>query len=280
MRLQSVRLQNFRQHVDSTIEFRPGLTGIIGPNGAGKSTILEAIAWAIYGASAARGTNDTIRFSRAQPRAKVLVDLLFELNHHEYRVTRTLNAADLFVDNGSTPIATGATAVTGYLQARLGMTRQEFFNTYFTGQKELQFLAQMGPTERGKFLAQVLGYERLRRAQSLASDRRRQLKAQIDGLRSGLPDPDLLAAEMKSAETRAKEAKKSAAKLTRQRDKLVADYQVLEPKWVQAQTVREQARELAHSMARAQQEHDNVQRDLARITTELQAIDEAEKTAE
>ena len=44
------------------------------------------------------------------------------------------------------------------------MTRDEFFNTYFTGQKELQFLAQMGPAERGRFLAQVLGYERLRLA--------------------------------------------------------------------------------------------------------------------
>ena len=70
MRLQRLRLQNFRQHVDNTIEFRRGLTGIIGPNGAGKSTILEAIAWAIYGAAAARGTNDTIRFSRAAPRAR------------------------------------------------------------------------------------------------------------------------------------------------------------------------------------------------------------------
>jgi exonuclease SbcC len=277
MRLQTVRLQNFRQHVDSTIEFRRGLTGIIGPNGAGKSTILEAIAWAIYGASAARGTNDTIRFSRAQPRAKVLVDLVFELDSHEYRVTRTLNAADLFVDNGITPLATGATAVTGYLQAKLGMTRQEFFNTYFTGQKELQFLAQMGPTERGKFLAQVLGYERLRKAQGLAADKRRQLKAQIDGLRSGLPDPEVLTGELKAADTRTRDARKAAARLNKQRDKLAGEHAALEPKWIQAQAVREQARELAHTLGRAQQEFQNVQRDLERISTELQAIDEAEK---
>ena len=277
MRLRTVRLQNFRQHVDSTIEFRRGLTGIIGPNGSGKSTILEAIAWAIYGASAARGTNDTIRFSRAQPRAKVLVDLVFELDQHEYHVTRTLNAADLFVDNGITPIATGATAVAGYLQGKLGMTRQEFFNTYFTGQKELQFLAQMGPTERGKFLAQVLGYERLRKAQTLATEKRRQLKAQIDGLRAGLPDPDVLAAELKTAEARVKEAHKAAARQIKQRDKLVAEHDALEPKWAQAQLVREQARELTHTRDRAQQEHENVQRDLERIAAELRAIDEAEK---
>ncbi|HEY0672461.1 MAG TPA: SMC family ATPase [Longimicrobiales bacterium] len=277
MRLQRVRLQNFRQHADSTIEFNRGLTGIIGPNGAGKSTILEAIAWAVYGSSAARGTNDTIRFSRAQPRAKVIVDLLFELDSHEYRVTRTLNNADLFLDNGITPIATGATGVTAYLQNKLGMTRQEFFNTYFTGQKELQFLASMGPAERSRFLAQVLGYERLRKAQVLASDRRRELKAQIEGLRSGLPDADALVGELKAAELRVKEAKKNLARLIRQRDKLAAEHETLAPRWADAQAARDQARELAHALTRAQQELENVERDLARIAGELDAIKTAEK---
>src|SRR3954465_5059998 len=112
MQLRRLRLQNFRQHVNNTIEFRPGITGIIGPNGAGKSTILEAIAWSIYGASAARGTNDTIRFSRAPAKSKVVVELTFDLDTHEYRVTRTLTSADVYLDNGLNPVATGVGAVT------------------------------------------------------------------------------------------------------------------------------------------------------------------------
>jgi len=58
MRLHSLQLTNFRQHVDTHIEFETGITGIIGPNGSGKSTILEAIAWALYGMPAARGTRE------------------------------------------------------------------------------------------------------------------------------------------------------------------------------------------------------------------------------
>src|SRR5690606_32266924 len=92
MRLVRLSLLNFRQHANTEIEFRPGLTGIIGPNGAGKSTILEAIGWAIYGSAAARGTNDTIRFSRAPGRSRVQVELVFDLAGHEYRVVRTLNS--------------------------------------------------------------------------------------------------------------------------------------------------------------------------------------------
>ena len=79
MRLNRLRLLNFRQHADTEIEFDSGLTGIIGPNGAGKSTILEAIAWALYGGDTARGGKDSIRFSRAAPRASVRVELDFEL---------------------------------------------------------------------------------------------------------------------------------------------------------------------------------------------------------
>ena len=44
----------------------------------------------------------------------------------------------------------------------LGMTREEFFNTYFTGQKELAVMAGMSAPERAQFLSRVLGYERIR----------------------------------------------------------------------------------------------------------------------
>ena len=44
MKLLRLRLENFRQHVDSDIVFRDGMTAIVGANGSGKTTILEAIA--------------------------------------------------------------------------------------------------------------------------------------------------------------------------------------------------------------------------------------------
>jgi exonuclease SbcC len=90
VRLGRLRLVNFRQHVETEIEFDSGLTGIIGPNGAGKSTILEAIAWALYGGNTARGGNESIRFHRAAARAPVRVELDFELAGHRYKVVRGL----------------------------------------------------------------------------------------------------------------------------------------------------------------------------------------------
>ena len=158
MRLNQLRLRNFRQHADTTIDFESGLTGLIGPNGSGKTTILEGIAWALYGMPAARGTREGIRSLRAPARASVKVELDFELAGHRYRVARTLSGAELYLDGAASPIATSITGVTELLRRRLGMSQQEFFNTYFTGQKELSVMAAMGPAERAQFLSRVLGY--------------------------------------------------------------------------------------------------------------------------
>src|SRR5258707_12886092 len=112
MRLNSLRLVNFRQHADSFITFEGGLTGIIGPNGSGKSTILEAIAWALYGQDAASGKKETIRSLRAGPNAKVSAELDFELGGHRYLVKRGLTQAELYLDGADSPVANSLTGVT------------------------------------------------------------------------------------------------------------------------------------------------------------------------
>jgi len=43
VKLQRLRLVNFRQHADTEIVFGDGITGIIGPNGSGKTTLVNCI---------------------------------------------------------------------------------------------------------------------------------------------------------------------------------------------------------------------------------------------
>ncbi|MEK6610413.1 MAG: SMC family ATPase, partial [Gemmatimonadota bacterium] len=217
MRLHRLHLVNFRQHRDTDIEFGPGLTGIIGPNGTGKSTLLEAIAWAIYGMEAARGTRDSIRWRRAKARSEVKVELEFGLGAHEYRVVRTLYGADLFLDAAPQPIATTINEVSSRLTRVLGMSRDEFFNTYFTGQKELALMATMKPTERGQFLSRLLGYDKLRLAQERVRQRRSELRAELSAIEVGWPDPAALAAER---ERRAAAREEAARRLAEAGDAL------------------------------------------------------------
>src|SRR5436309_2194233 len=208
MQLLRLRLVNFRQHADTDLEFGPGITGIIGPNGSGKTSILEAIAWALYGVQAVRGDKDSIRRLGAKGRAGVEVDLEFRLGAHEYRVKRGLSTAVLHQDGQV--IANSLKAVTDKLERTLGMTHDEFFNTYFTGQKELAVMAALGKTERAAFLSRVLGYERLREAQERVREVRNGVAAEVRGLEAGLPDGAALAAARQAAEQRLSGARRSA----------------------------------------------------------------------
>ncbi|MGH7515134.1 MAG: AAA family ATPase [Gemmatimonadales bacterium] len=241
MQIHRIRLSNFRQHEHTELVLGAGLTGIVGPNGAGKTTILEAIAWAMYGMPAARGSRETIRRRGAPPRSRVEVELEFGLGAHQYRIVRTLNGAELYQDGEPAPIANSIGAVTERVTRLLGMTREEFFNTYFTGQKELAVMAAMSAPERAQFLSRVLGYERIRLAQDRLKERRSALRARFDALRAGLGD----LAEIEAEENRARErvAAALAAEQVATAASLAAEAAVAQvrPHWEELQRRRDAA---------------------------------------
>ena len=252
MLITRLRLQNFRQHADTELRLGAGLTGIIGPNGAGKSTLLEAIAFAMYGVQAARGTKDSIRRRNAEPRSPVSVELDFAVGGHTYRVVRSLTKAELFQDGAPQPIANSTSAVSERITRLLGMIREEFFNTYFTGQKELAVMADLTGPGRADFLNRVLGYERLRAAQNLLKDERTGLKSRIATLEQSLPDPAALDAEEQRAVqllTGAEAEAKSADAALQEADAKVADAR---PRWEAAETLRERVTALESDLRLAE----------------------------
>ena len=121
------------------------------------------------------------------------------------------------------------------------MTRDEFFNTYFTGQKELAVMAAMAAPERAQFLSRVLGYERIRAAQDRLKDRRAALRARHEALRSGLGD----LAELEAAEAHARDrvAAASAGEAAAIAAAGAAERRLAEvrPRWEELQRLREAA---------------------------------------
>jgi exonuclease SbcC len=274
MLIDRLRLQNFRQHADTTITLTPGLTGIIGPNGAGKSTLLEAVAWAMYGTSAARGTRDTIRRRSAPARSRVEVELDFTLGAHRYRVVRSLQTAALYQDGEAAPIANSGGAVTDKVTRLFGMTREEFFNTYFTGQKELAFMAGMSGPDRARFLSRVLGYERLATVQLKLKEDRSALKASLGTAETGLIDKEVLEQEEKAAAVRIGGAERALGEA--RAGLAVAERQLLErkPVWeewerrrVEVQTIDTDLQIGRHGAVEARKAFQGLDRDLAEAMT-------------
>ena len=268
MQINRLRLQNFRQHENTEIEFGPGLTGIIGPNGAGKTTLLEAIAWAMYGMPASRGSRETLRRRGAPPKARVEVELDFTLGAHRYRVVRSLNHAALYQDGDPGPVANSIGTVTERVTRLLGMTRDEFFNTYFTGQKELAVMAAMSAPERAQFLSRVLGYERLRAAQERLREKRSSLRARLEGLRAGLPDGAELEAARKQADERREAAAKAETAAAAANEAAELGLATIRPQWEEQQRLREAATAIEAELKVAHQRAAGVAERAARLEKE------------
>ncbi len=272
MKIHRIKLVNFRQHAKTEIHFGGGITGIIGPNGSGKTTILEAIAWALYGNQAIRGTRDSIRFLGAAARAAVEVELDFELAGHRYRVTRGLTTAAVYLDGADTAIANSISGVSELIARRLGMSRAEFFSTYFTGQKELSVMASMGPTERAQFLSRVLGYERLRMAQDLIRERRRIIGGEISGLRSGMPDVDVITKSVQDSEVRLAQVIAKSNEAGTLHARALAELRDATPPWESAQKQREQWQRLLAEVTIAERDVATLLQQIERLTQDLAQI--------
>ena len=276
MRINAIRLQNFRQHADTAINFESGLTGIVGANGTGKSTILEAIAWALYGSSAARGTRESIKFLRAPQRAPVRVELDFELGAHQYRVIRSLTNAELYLDRGAAPIANSTTGVSDVLRRRLGMTRDEFFNTYFTGQKELSVMAAMRPTEREEFLSQLLGYGRLDVAKEIARDKRKAIVAETTGVKSAMPDPDAVQKAASESRVQFADAERRLDQTQKKATAAASGVEKQLPKWEEAQVDRDRLQRLDSDLRVAESDETARKREIERQDRELAELASAQ----
>src|SRR5436309_5476807 len=267
MKLQRLRLVNFRQHADTEIVFGDGITGIIGPNGSGKTSLLESIAWVSYGNPAARGDKDSIRNLRAKARAPVRVELEFGLGTHAYRVERGLNNAELHQDG--VVVANSLKEVTSRLQRVLGMTHDEFFNTYFTGQKELAVLADATRPERAAFLSRVLRHEQLTLAPERIRERRDALGQEVDGLETGLPPQAELEKERKAAEARLAEGRKAATVAAADRVKTQQALAEAEPRWQQWVERRERTLSLHGDLRVAEQGVVVARQEFQRLDKEL-----------
>ncbi len=275
MRLLRLRMQNYRLHTDTTIEWPDGVTAIIGRNGAGKSTILEAIGFALYGTAATRTSKHLIRHSDAAPGDSVLVDLEFELDGDPVRITRELRGKNLTPHatlevSGRPLVAAGGNsnaAASEEASRLLGMDRAAFFSTLASHQKDLARLADLPATDRKRLILRMLGVDSLDRAIEHARQQRRESSAHLDGLRTQMPDKQAILAAVEEATAAVEDAKKKHA------EEVEAHAQATR-ELVAQRDVLKKLDEQVRSRVQAENRKDEVERERARLLKEMASLDE------
>ena len=192
-------LDGFRLHRRTEITFGHGLTAIVGANGAGKSTLIEAITFVLFGEQ--RGNRETLRGDDGGP---YRVRLAFMVGEVEYVVERRPDRATLMV--GEQKVAEGLSDTTRACIRLLGLSYEQFRNSFLAEQKGLAFLRFRSAAVRQEEVARMLGLDRLRAAENRAADARRSASAEAKTLEGTVGDESAIRVAFREAEEAVKAA--------------------------------------------------------------------------
>ncbi len=220
MILKTLHLQNFKQYKDLQLDFQEGLVGILGKNGAGKSSIFEAILLCFFGST--NTDKEFYKTSWAEAKSKVALQLTFEVGMKEYVVVREFRGKALthhatLQDHHQEQIATGAKPVSDEVAKIIGMDKEAFTRSIFSGQKELGILSNTKGEERKRMVRKMIGLDNLDAIQKLIRSDRNDLKKGIAAQSDLLIPADELKELQKTIKSTEKESKKSDQALEKQK---------------------------------------------------------------
>jgi len=209
VRVLELSLRNFRVFEEVDIELPARVIGIFGENGSGKSTLMEAIAFGLYGADAARTKKHQIRTHG------VLVDcdvrVAFEHAGQQFEVRRTIkgkgHAPDAQLFGGGLQLAAGTNEVDEEVHRLLHMDLHVFRSSVYAEQKQLDAFSDLTTGKRKEMALRLLGIKPVDDARTAA---RRHAKATTESaqqLEGAVADLAALEAELKGAKEAAAEAR-------------------------------------------------------------------------
>lgn len=196
----SLKLKNFKKHEDLTINFTEGLNVIRGLNENGKSTVVQAVAYALYGARALPlSLDETVTWGK--PASSLKVELTFQHDNQMYTVARSKSGAELA---GESVQSSGQTEVTAFIERLFKTTASVAQATMLTNQSELQSGLEASSTALIEKLANMSLIDELmgKVQEQLPTGSTKLLEAQLASS-EGVTAPEAPSPELEDAATNA-----------------------------------------------------------------------------
>ena len=184
MILKKLQLKNFKQYGKLELDFREGLVGIVGKNGSGKSSVFEAILLCLFGTISL--DKNHYKSSWVELKESVFLELIFEVQGKNWRVIREFRGkalapkAGLFNQNEDM-VATDSKPVTQEIIRLLGMDKDAFTRSVFSGQKELGVISNTKGEERKRMVRKMVGLDKLDDIQKIIREDRNTLNKEVQG---------------------------------------------------------------------------------------------------
>jgi len=233
MILKKLQLKNFKQYGQLELEFREGLVGIVGKNGSGKSSVFEAILLCLFGTIPLDKSH--YKSSWVEKKANVLLELTFEVKgknwmvRREYRGKAQAPKAGLY-DQNDKMIATDSKAVTQEVTRLLGMDKDAFTRSIFSGQKELGIISNTKGEERKRMVRKMVGLDKLDDIQKIIREDRNTLGKEVQGQQKLL----LTEEELQSVDNQMNTLKRQSKQLEKEEEKLKGSFSKRNKKYQEA----------------------------------------------
>src|SRR4051812_31472916 len=203
--LRKLVTKNFRKLEDNLFEFGPGLQVVRGANEAGKSTMLEAIAYALFGAKACRESLEQV-VTWGKDAKSLAVELTVVFEDVEYVVTRSTRGAEVNYAGGR---VVGQGEVTAFISKMLGADAKVAGKLMLASQGGIRGTLEEGGTATIKLIESLADFEvvdyvieliqsnLLTGPTSVAEDRLKSAQAALEVAKQAATPPNTIELEQK-----------------------------------------------------------------------------------
>ncbi len=164
MKIDKIRLINWRSHEDTVLEFSTGTNVFVGIMGSGKSSVFDAITYGLFGRfpkSDRREVKleDIVRFGQKEGE----VHIWFSDNDNKYMVIRGVNKDEAVlynITNAKQIIQKDKKRVTTSIISLLGADYSLFTRAIYSEQNNMDYFLSLPPGKRKEELDKLLGIDR------------------------------------------------------------------------------------------------------------------------
>ena len=156
MMIRKIKLQNWKSHAETELNFSDGINVIVGAMGAGKSSVLQAISFALFGTFSELKRkelkiSDIVKRNAEFKNASVDVELNFANNILQIKRTiedGSTKEAVIRTGDGKMLAGTNPAQVNAYLKNILKIDEDVFLRTIYAKQNEIDLFLDLTPAER------------------------------------------------------------------------------------------------------------------------------------
>ncbi len=187
--INKVRLENWKSHRETELEFSEGVNALIGTMGSGKSSVLEAVVFGLFGTTPSLNSrdiqlNDLIRRNPSEAE-EASVEIEFSIDGEDYSVKRELKRdkgteRSELRKNREVVEAPSTREVTEQVERILSLDFKSFARAIYSEQNNLDLFLKMRPGNRKERVDELLKIDRFENARKTVVKVENSLKKELE----------------------------------------------------------------------------------------------------